>query len=51
MKSPVAHGAGNVNLKGKKYRLLPCRCCVVIDKRDEIRYKEDKKEISALVDK
>ena len=37
--------AGWYNLKGKKYRLLSCRCCSVQDFRDKYREKESKKEI------
>ena len=44
-KSPVAHGAGNVNMKGKKYKLMRCGCCECIDLRDKVLEKEHKKEI------
>ena len=37
--------AGNTNLKGKKYKLLGCKCCAVQDFRDRERTKEAKKEI------
>jgi hypothetical protein len=37
--------AGNFNLKGKKYKLLSCKCCVVQDFRSKERTKEAKKEI------
>jgi phosphoribosylformylglycinamidine (FGAM) synthase-like amidotransferase family enzyme len=47
-KSPVAHGAGNVNMKGKKYKLMRCRCCVCIDFRDRELKKEHRKEINAF---
>jgi hypothetical protein len=45
-KSPVVRGAGNTNMKGKKYKLMSCRCCVCIDFRDRELEKEHKKEIS-----
>lgn len=37
--------AGSFNLKGKKYKLLSCKCCVAQDFRDRERTKEAKKEI------
>lgn len=37
--------AGRFNLKGKKYKLLSCKCCVVRDFRDREKNKEIKKEI------
>lgn len=37
--------AGNANLKGKKYKLLSCKCCVIQDFRDRDRNKQAKKEI------
>lgn len=44
-KSPVVHGAGNINMKGKRYRLLRCGCCVAVDFRDDVLKKEHLKEI------
>jgi hypothetical protein len=44
-KSPVAHGAGNVNMKGKKYKLMRCRCCVCLDFRERELKKEHTKEM------
>ena len=44
-KSPVAHGAGNVNMKGKKYKLMRCRCCVCIDFRERELKKDHTKEM------
>ena len=44
MKS-TARNVGNVNLKGKKTRLLRCGCCEAVNvKEDELR-KEHKKEM------
>lgn len=37
--------AGNVNLKGKKYKLLSCKCCMVQDFRDREQTKQAKKEM------
>ena len=44
-KSPVVRGAGNVNMKGKKYKVLRCRCCYCIDFREDELHKAHKKEI------
>ncbi len=41
--------AGNINLKGKKYKLLSCKCCVVQDFRYREKVKEAKKEIRDVV--
>ena len=59
MKSPIYGGgrnhkhraqasnrsAANVNLRGKKYRLMTCKCCYCIDERDSIKRKLLDKEI------
>ena len=34
-RSPTHLGAGNVNLRGKKSKMMACGCCDVIDFRDE----------------
>lgn len=44
-KSPVAHGAGNVNMKGKKERMMRCRCCWCYDFREDELKKVHMKEI------
>ena len=44
-KSPVVYGAGNVNMKGKKEKLMRCRCCVCLDLREKELAKEHKKTI------
>lgn len=44
-KSPVAHGAGNVNMKGKKHKTMRCGCCYCIDFREDELKKEHQKEI------
>lgn len=41
--------AGNANLKGKKYKLMRCGCCVAIDYRDKFREMVDKKEIKDYI--
>ncbi len=41
--------AGNINLKGKKYKLLSCKCCVVQDFRYREKVKQAKKEIRDVV--
>ena len=46
-KSSVAYGAGNVNMKGKKERIMGCRCCVCIDFREDELKKEHMKEIAS----
>ena len=45
MKSPVAYGAGRINMKGKKEKVLSCGCCIVYDFRDDYKKKLDEKEI------
>lgn len=37
--------AGDVNLRGKKTKIMRCGCCECVDFRDKIRYKEHMKEI------
>jgi hypothetical protein len=44
-KSPVAHGAGNINLKGKKSKVLSCNCCEAIDFRERELARQAQKEI------
>jgi len=41
----IRNVAGQVNLKGKKYKLLSCKCCVIQNFRDKERNKEAKKEM------
>lgn len=45
-KSPMRGFAGNMNLKGKKFRMLSCRCCYVFDCRGDYRKEQDKKYIA-----
>ena len=46
MKSIGNHAkAGNANLKGKKFKLLSCKCCAVRDLRGKEQHKEMKKDI------
>jgi uncharacterized protein YlbG (UPF0298 family) len=40
--------AGNFNLRGKKYKLLYCRCCTVQDFRDKLKKKEVIKEMKEV---
>lgn len=49
-KSPVPRGAGNINLKGKKSKLLLCRCCEAIDFREIEHARRDKKTIRQYLD-
>lgn len=44
MKSTVVN-VGNVNLKGRKTKMLRCGCCVAVDLREKERIKEAKAEI------
>ena len=37
--------AGNVNMKGKKYKLMRCGCCACLDMRDDVLKKEHEKEM------
>ena len=45
VKSIHGNHAGNVNMKGKKYKLMRCRCCVCLDFRDRELKKEHRKEM------
>ncbi len=46
MKSLYRDGAaGNAKLRGKRWKLLSCRCCVVRDFRLGERIKQSKKEV------
>jgi hypothetical protein len=46
MKSIGNHAkAGNANLKGKKFKLLSCKCCAVRDLRSKEQAKQVKKEM------
>jgi hypothetical protein len=49
MKS-IYHGtaAANAKLKGKKYKLLSCKCCALFNLKWEERVKEANKEIKSL---
>jgi len=49
MKS-IYHGTAGANakLKGKKFKLLSCGCCVLFNLKWEERMKEAKKEIKSL---
>jgi len=42
---PYHASAGNINMHGKKTRLMACRCCVCIDMRDDIHEKEHREEM------
>jgi len=42
-RSPVVHGAGRINMKGRRYKLLSCKCCQCIDFRDGELKKEHNK--------
>ena len=41
--------AGQFNLKGKKYKLLRCRCCDCVDLRVKLLEKTLKKELEWTV--
>lgn len=46
MKSPVFGArAGNVKLRGKKTKLMSCKCCHMINCKWEYRFKQAEKEI------
>lgn len=45
-KSPVIGGAGNVNMKGKKYKVMRCRCCACLDLRDKQLKREHAKMVA-----
>lgn len=37
--------AGNLNLKGKKSRVLSCQCCIVQDFREQVEQRRIRKEL------
>jgi hypothetical protein len=37
--------AANINMRGKKTKLMSCWCCICIDMREEIQYSIHKKEM------
>ena len=41
----IRNVAGQFNLKGRKYKLLGCKCCVLQNFKDRERAKEAKKEM------
>jgi hypothetical protein len=47
MKS-IYHGtaAANSKLRGKKFKVLSCKCCVLINVKEDFRIIEAKKEIT-----
>lgn len=42
-------GGGNVNLRGKKHKALPCRCCDMWDRREEILRRIVRQEIRGML--
>lgn len=51
MKSLHLRGiAGNCKLRGKKIKLLTCKCCEVQNFTEEERIKEAKKEIQRFIE-
>ncbi len=41
----IRNVAGQIDLKGKKYKLLSCKCCVLQNLKDKEQSKEAKKEM------
>jgi hypothetical protein len=41
----IRNVAGQFDLKGKKYKLLSCKCCVLQNFKERERYREAKKEM------
>ena len=37
--------AGNVKMRGKKTKLMRCKCCECVDMRDKMLYRIHKKEM------
>jgi len=37
--------AGDVKMRGKKTKLMRCKCCTCVDMRDKILYRIHKKEM------
>jgi hypothetical protein len=44
-RGPFHAAAANINMRGKKTKLMNCRCCVCIDFREKILYSIHKKEM------
>jgi len=36
---------GSIHMRGKKTKLMPCKCCECIDMRDKITYNRHMREI------
>jgi hypothetical protein len=43
---PLHAAAANVNMRGKKERMMNCGCCVCLDMRDKITQDIHKKEMN-----
>lgn len=39
-------GCGNIKMRGKKFKLLKCGCCVCEDFRDKVKKKFDNLQIT-----
>jgi hypothetical protein len=42
---PHHAAAANINMRGKKTKLMSCLCCVCVDMREKILYNIHKKEM------
>jgi len=49
-KYPIHPSAGSVKMKGKKTKRMHCWCCVCIDMRDKLKYKQHQQEIKGCYD-
>lgn len=49
--APHHPAAANINMRGKKTKLMCCWCCVCIDMRDKILYRIHKKEMRDAVNR
>ena len=45
LSGPWHPSAGSINMHGKKFALMGCRCCVCLDMRDDLLKKEHIAEI------
>jgi hypothetical protein len=46
MVKSLAGRMGNVNLRGKKHKVMSCGCCICTDLRDKYREIEARKEVA-----
>lgn len=47
--APLHAAAANVNMHGKKEKVMSCGCCFCIDFRDKLKDEEHRKEINTYM--